>query len=81
MNPSVLLPSAYVGNLVPGSGSLINGMRADGYPGLRSVWPNMPGCPNPEDPEHAHTPAMTNQESVRIHEPKEMEVIRAAEGL
>ena len=57
------------------------GLESLGYPGLRSVWPNMPGCPNPEDPEHAHTPAMTNQESVRIHEPKEMEVIRAAEGL
>jgi hypothetical protein len=34
-NPSQLLPSAYIGNLVPGSGSQINGMRADGYPGLR----------------------------------------------
>jgi hypothetical protein len=34
-NPSVLLPSAYIGNLVPGTGSLINGMVADGYPGLR----------------------------------------------
>jgi hypothetical protein len=34
-NPSALLPSAFVGNLVPGSGSQINGMRADGYPGLR----------------------------------------------
>jgi hypothetical protein len=34
-NPGVLLPSAYIGNLVPGSGSQINGMRANGYPGLR----------------------------------------------
>jgi hypothetical protein len=34
-NPSVLLPSAFIGNLVPGSGSQINGMVADGYPGMR----------------------------------------------
>ena len=34
-NPSVLLPSAYIGNIVPGSGSQINGMVADGYPGRR----------------------------------------------
>ena len=32
---AVLLPSAYIGNLVPGSGSQINGMIADGYPGMR----------------------------------------------
>ena len=31
----VLLPSAYIGNLVPGSGSQTNGMIADGYPGMR----------------------------------------------
>lgn len=34
-NPDVLLPSAFIGNLVPGSGSQINGMVADGYPGRR----------------------------------------------
>jgi hypothetical protein len=34
-NPGALLPSAYVGNLVPGTGSLVNGMKADGYPGMR----------------------------------------------
>ena len=34
-NPGVLLPSAYIGNIVPGSGSQINGMIADGYPGMR----------------------------------------------
>jgi hypothetical protein len=34
-NPSVLLPTAYIGNLVPGTGSAINGMVADGYPGMR----------------------------------------------
>ncbi len=34
-NPGTLLPSVYVGNLVPGSGELTNGMVADGYPGRR----------------------------------------------
>lgn len=34
-NPTELLPSVFVGNLVPGSGEQINGMVADGYPGLR----------------------------------------------
>jgi hypothetical protein len=34
-NPSVLLPSAYIGNLVPGTGTLTNGMILNGYPGMR----------------------------------------------
>ena len=34
-NPTVLLPAAFIGNLVPGTGSQINGMVADGYPGMR----------------------------------------------
>lgn len=34
-NPGALLPSAYIGNIVPGAGSQINGMIADGYPGMR----------------------------------------------
>jgi len=34
-NPSVLLPSAFIGNLVPGTGSQTNGMVVNGYPGLR----------------------------------------------
>src|SRR5687768_3022301 len=34
-NPSVLLSSSLVGNLVPGTGSQTNGMVADGYPGMR----------------------------------------------
>ena len=34
-NPSVLRPSAFIGNLVPGTGTLTNGMVADGYPGMR----------------------------------------------
>jgi len=30
------------------------GLQSIGYPGLRTVWPAMPGCPHPDDPEHAH---------------------------
>lgn len=30
------------------------GLESLGYPGLRAVWPAMPGCPHPNDPEHAH---------------------------
>lgn len=30
------------------------GLESLGYPGLRTVWPKMPGCPHPDDPEHAH---------------------------
>jgi len=30
------------------------GLESLGYPGLRMVWPNMPGCSHPNDPEHAH---------------------------
>ena len=30
------------------------GLESLGYPGLRAVWPSMPGCPHPDDPEHAH---------------------------
>jgi len=30
------------------------GLESLGYPGLRSVWPSMPGCSHPNDPEHAH---------------------------
>ena len=33
--PANQLSSAFIGNLVPGSGSLTNGMVADGYPGMR----------------------------------------------
>ena len=32
------------------------GLESIGYPGLRQVWPKMPGCPHPDDPEHAHLP-------------------------
>jgi gluconate 2-dehydrogenase gamma chain len=30
------------------------GLESLGYPGLRAVWPAMPGCSHPNDPEHAH---------------------------
>jgi len=30
------------------------GLESLGYPGLRLVWPSMPGCPHPNDPEHVH---------------------------
>jgi gluconate 2-dehydrogenase gamma chain len=30
------------------------GLQSLGYPGLREVWPSMPGCTHPHDPEHAH---------------------------
>jgi gluconate 2-dehydrogenase gamma chain len=30
------------------------GLESLGYPGLRAVWPSMPGCTHPSDPEHAH---------------------------
>lgn len=36
------------------------GLESLGYPGLRSVWPAMPGCSHPNDPEHAHLPASSN---------------------
>jgi hypothetical protein len=28
------------------------GLETLGYPGLRSSWPEMPGCPHTDDPEH-----------------------------
>ena len=30
------------------------GLESLGYPGLRLVWPSMPGCSHPDDPEHVH---------------------------
>jgi gluconate 2-dehydrogenase gamma chain len=30
------------------------GLQSLGYPGLRVVWPKMPGCSHPDDPEHVH---------------------------
>jgi gluconate 2-dehydrogenase subunit 3-like protein len=28
------------------------GLESLGYPGLQTVWPSMPGCSHPDDPEH-----------------------------
>jgi hypothetical protein len=28
------------------------GLETLGYPGLQTVWPSMPGCSHPDDPEH-----------------------------
>lgn len=30
------------------------GLESIGYPGLRAVWPSLPGCSHPDDPEHAY---------------------------
>jgi gluconate 2-dehydrogenase subunit 3-like protein len=30
------------------------GLESLGYPGLRAVWPAMPGCSHRDDPEHIH---------------------------
>jgi hypothetical protein len=30
------------------------GLQSIGYPGLRTVWPKMPGCSHPDDPEHVN---------------------------
>jgi hypothetical protein len=32
------------------------GLESIGYPGLRTVWPKLPSCPHPDDPEHKHLP-------------------------
>jgi gluconate 2-dehydrogenase gamma chain len=33
------------------------GLESLGYPGLRTAWPKMPGCSHPEDRQHAHLEA------------------------
>ena len=30
------------------------GLESIGYPGLKTVWPKLPTCPHPDDPEHQH---------------------------
>lgn len=30
------------------------GLESLGYPGLRTMWPKMPGCSHPDNPEHAN---------------------------
>jgi gluconate 2-dehydrogenase gamma chain len=32
------------------------GLESIGYPGLRQIWPKMPGCSHPDDPEHLNLP-------------------------
>jgi gluconate 2-dehydrogenase gamma chain len=32
------------------------GLQQLDYPGLRSFYPRLPGCPHPDDPEHRHLP-------------------------
>jgi gluconate 2-dehydrogenase gamma chain len=32
------------------------GLETLGYPGLRTVWPSLPACPHPNDPEHVNLP-------------------------
>jgi len=39
------------------------GLESFGYPGLRVVWPAMPGCPHPDDPEHIHLREPSGQKS------------------
>ncbi|MGH9496999.1 MAG: gluconate 2-dehydrogenase subunit 3 family protein [Candidatus Sulfotelmatobacter sp.] len=36
------------------------GLESIGYPGLKTVWPKLPTCPHPDDPEHRHLPAPTS---------------------
>jgi len=42
------------------------GLESLGYPGLRTVWPKMPGCPHPNDPEHALLREPTVHESALL---------------
>jgi len=32
------------------------GLESIGYPGLRGIWPKMPGCSHPDDPKHLKLP-------------------------
>jgi hypothetical protein len=32
------------------------GLQQLDYPGLRSHYPRLPGCPHPDDPEHRNLP-------------------------
>jgi gluconate 2-dehydrogenase subunit 3-like protein len=45
------------------------GLQSLGYPGLRKVWPKLPGCPHPDDPEHVklHEPAVPNHSAQGEH--------------
>jgi hypothetical protein len=37
-----------------------------GYPGLRTVWPKMPGCTHPDDPEHVYLPQPAESKSASL---------------
>ena len=43
------------------------GLESLGYAGLRTVWPKMPGCTHPDNPEHANlqTPGPQNSQQSR----------------
>jgi len=45
------------------------GLQSLDYPGLRVVWPKMPGCTHLDDPEHLHlnTPAADNSKPASPH--------------
>lgn len=43
------------------------GLESLGYPGLRTVWPKMPGCPHPNDPEHKHLQQPSSDSSSTHH--------------
>ena len=44
------------------------GLESLGYPGLRTVWPKMPGCTHLDDPEHTHlpTPSDANPAALKV---------------
>jgi hypothetical protein len=42
------------------------GLESLGYPGLRTAWPKMPGCPHPDDPEHVHLSTPDEKRSGRV---------------
>ena len=43
------------------------GLESLGYPGLRTAWPKMPGCPHPEDPEHTHLAQPSKAKSAALN--------------
>ena len=43
------------------------GLESLGYPGLRTVWPKMPGCTHPDDPEHVHLPKPGEAKSAALN--------------
>jgi len=43
------------------------GLESLGYPGLRTVWPAMPGCTHRDDPEHTHLREPGNKPGAGSH--------------